>query len=68
MDLILTDKVAVSPAVWGTDGLFIEQMSVDGDRVEGRAMVYVSAPKELTAQITLTVRDPDGYVVTAARQ
>ena len=68
VDLILTDKVAVSPAVWGTDGLFIEQMSVDGDRVEGRAMVYVSAPKELTAQITLTVRDPDGYVVTAARQ
>lgn len=63
VDLILTDKVAVSPAVWGTDGLFIEQMSVDGDRVEGRAMVYVSAPKELTAQITLTVRDPDGYVV-----
>ncbi len=63
VDLILTDKVAVSPMVWGTDGLFVEQVSVDADAVEGRAAVYVSAPKDYLGMITLTVRDPDGYVV-----
>ena len=63
VDLILTDKVAVSPTVWGTDGLFVEQVSVDADAVEGRAAVYVSAPKDYLGMITLTVRDPDGYVV-----
>ena len=46
VDLILTDRVAVSPTVWGTDGLFVEQVSVDDDAVEGRAAVYVSAPKD----------------------
>jgi len=63
VDLILTDRVAVSPAVWGTDGLFVEQVSVDAEAVDARAAVYVSAPREFSALITLTVRDPDGYVV-----
>jgi len=68
VDLILTDRVAVSPTVWGTDGLFVEQVSVDDDAVEGRAAVYVSAPKDCQGMITLTVRDPDGYVVVEKTQ
>ncbi len=63
VELILTDRVAVSPTVWGTDGLFVEQVSVDEDAVQGRAAVYVTAPKDYLGVITLTVRDPDGYVV-----
>lgn len=35
VDLILTDRVAVSPTVWGTDGLFVEQVSVDDDAGRG---------------------------------
>ena len=68
VDLILTDRVAVSPTVWGTDGLFVKQVSVDDDAVEGRAAVYVSAPKDCQGMITLTVRDPDGYVVVEKTQ
>ena len=41
---------------------------MDDDAVEGRAAVYVSAPKDCQGMITLTVRDPDGYVVVEKTQ
>ena len=63
VELILTDKAAVSPTVRGTDGLFVEQLSIDRQAAQARASIYVSAPKDAAAVVTLTVRDPDGYLV-----
>lgn len=63
VELIVTDRVAVSPTVWGTDGLFVEQLSVDADAVRCRAAIHLSAPKECPGTVTLVVRDPEGYVV-----
>jgi beta-galactosidase len=63
VELIVTDRTNLSPTVWGTDGLFVEPQAVSKQSVQARASVYVSAPKEVQATVTLTVRDPRGNVV-----
>lgn len=49
VDLILTDRVAVSPTVWGTDGLFVEQVSVDDD-ARSRAVRRSMSPRRRIAR------------------
>lgn len=63
VELIRTDAAAISPDVYGADGLFVQPLAVSRNAVEARAAVYVSLPEGEAASVLLTVRDPSGEVV-----
>ena len=62
VELIVTDKVAVSPMYYGTDGVMVHQTEVTKDRVSGRVDVAVVGRKDTQQNVTVDFVAPDGYV------
>lgn len=62
VELIVTDRTAVSPACYGADGLFIHPKSVSAEKVEAEAEIHlVSTHAGGNCNISLEITAPDGY-------
>ena len=62
VELIVTDKTAVSPLYYGTDGVMIHQNEVSKERVSGRVDIALLGKKESLHNVTVDFLAPDGYV------
>lgn len=64
VELITTDRTAVSPTYYGTDGVLIRQKSVGDERVEGSVGIMLSGKKDTQCTVAIDIIAPDGYVAT----
>ena len=67
-ELILTERTAVSPLYWGTEGVLVRTDEVDSLKAEGRIEVHVTAKEESAAMLAVSIAAPDGRTVFAKRQ
>lgn len=62
VELIVTDRTAISPLYLGSDGVLIHPKTVTDDRVEGEAEIHLtSAVTGSMCTVTLEITTPDGY-------
>ena len=62
VELIVTDKTAVSPLYYGTDGIMVHQTEVSKERVLGRVDIALLGRKDAVHNVTVDFLAPDGYV------
>ena len=62
VELIVTDKVAVSPLYYGTDGVMVHQTEVTKERVSGHVDVAILGRKDSQQNVVVDFVAPDGYV------
>jgi beta-galactosidase len=62
VELIVTDKTAVSPLYYGTDGVMVHQTEVSKERVSGRVDIALLGKKDSSHNVTVDFLAPDGYV------
>lgn len=67
-ELIVTDRTAVSPLYFGSEGVLIRPTSVSGERVDGEAEIHLTTKGENTCTLTLGITAPDGKSVFSKRQ
>ena len=65
VELITTDRTAISPTYYGTDGILVQQKSVASERVEGAVGVMLTGKKDAPCTVAVDVVAPDGYVATS---
>ena len=65
VELIATDRTAISPTYYGTDGVLVQQKSVAAERVEGTVDVMLTGKKDAPCTVSVDVVAPDGYVATS---
>lgn len=65
VELVVTDRLAVSPAYYGTEGVIVSQKSVSADAAEGSVEVAISCDTEQPQSVTLDILSPDGYVAVS---
>ncbi len=63
VELIVTDKSAISPLYYGSDGLFIESKSISSEIVEGVAKVHLISSVSNNCQLTLSIFDSSNNIV-----
>lgn len=62
VELIVTDRTAISPLYYGSDGVLVHPTSVSADRVEGEAEIHLlSAAPGGNCTLALEITTPDGY-------
>lgn len=64
VELIVTDRLAVSPVYYGTDGVIVHQNGVSPERVDGSVGVMLIGKKDAPCSVTVDIVSPDGYVAT----
>ena len=62
VELLVTDKVAISPLYYGTEGVMVHQTEVAKDRVSGRVEIALIGDKDTPCDVTIDFIAPDGYV------
>ena len=62
VELIVTDKTAISPLYYGTDGVMVHQTDVSKERVSGRVDIALLGRKDAVHNVTVDFLAPDGYV------
>ncbi|MBO5962488.1 MAG: beta-galactosidase [Alistipes sp.] len=62
VELLVTEKTAVSPLYYGTDGIMVHQTDVSKERVSGRVDVALLGKKDSSHNVTVDFLAPDGYV------
>ena len=62
VELIVTEKTAISPLYYGTDGVMVHQLEVSKERVSGRVDIALIGRKDATHNVTVDFLAPDGYV------
>ena len=62
VELIVTDKAAVSPLYYGTDGIMVHQTEVAKERVSGHVDIALLGRKDSQHNVTVDFVAPDGYV------
>lgn len=60
VELLLTDRTAVSPLYLGTEGILVRPASVAPERVEGTAEIHLLLPAQTACRLTLRATMPDG--------
>lgn len=68
VELIVTDRTAISPLYFGSDGILMHPRSVDGERAEGEIEVHLTSKEESTCTLNVEIANPEGRVVFARRQ
>lgn len=63
VEIIVTEKSAVSPLYYGSDGLFVETNSVSSRAAEGVVKVHLTSSNVATCQLAVSIYDPAGEVV-----
>ena len=68
-ELIVTERTAVSPLYFGSDGVLVRTTSVTDERVEGEAEIHLtSSSGEASCLLTLDITAPGGERVYTRRQ
>lgn len=68
-ELIVTDRTAISPLYFGSDGVFVCQQAVSPELVEGEVQVHIlPARGESTCMLNIDITAPDGSKVFTKRQ
>lgn len=68
-ELIVTERTAISPLYYGSDGVLIRQVETTAEKAEGEAEIHISAsPQDNTCWLTLDIVAPDGQRVFTRRQ
>ena len=62
VELIVAEKITVSPLYYGTDGIMVHQTEVSKERVSGRVDVALLGKKDAQQSVTVDFVAPDGYV------
>ncbi len=64
VELIVTDKLSISPLFYGSDGLFVDARVADSSTAEGDVKVHLnSTAKSANAVVTLSIFDMEGNEV-----
>ncbi|MBQ7855882.1 MAG: beta-galactosidase [Alistipes sp.] len=64
VELIVTDKTAISPLYYGTEGVMVHTTSVTTERVDGRVDIALLGKRDASCIVEVDVVSPDGYVAT----
>lgn len=67
-ELIMTERTAISPLYFGSEGVLIRPTSVSGERVEGEAEIHLISKGENNCSLTLGITGPDGKSVFTKHQ
>lgn len=67
-ELIMTERTAISPLYFGSEGVLIRPTSVSGERVEGEAEIHLISKGENNCSLTLGITGPDGKSVFSKHQ
>lgn len=68
VELILTERTAVSPLYLGTDGVLVRPADVDDQAAAGEVEVHLTSKGESACTLTLDITAPDGTRVFSRRQ
>jgi beta-galactosidase len=63
VELIVTERTAVSPMYYGSDGVLIHQNLITNNSVDGSAAVYVTSIDDKSCDMTITIQAPSGETV-----
>ncbi|MFI3279025.1 MAG: glycoside hydrolase family 2 TIM barrel-domain containing protein [Rikenellaceae bacterium] len=63
VELIITEKTAISPLYYGSDGVFVQSEKVSDELVEGVVKVHLNSSQSSTCQLTVAAFDAEGNVV-----
>ncbi|MFR9522990.1 MAG: glycoside hydrolase family 2 TIM barrel-domain containing protein [Rikenellaceae bacterium] len=63
VELIITDKTAVSPLYYGSDGVFVDGANVNAVAAEGVIRVHLTSSESNHCQLTVSAFDEQGRVV-----
>ena len=66
VELIVTNPVAISPADYGSDGVYVNAKKVTVQQIEAEAVVRVTGPKESTVQVNVALLTPRRDTVAQA--
>ena len=62
VELIVTDKTAISPLYYGTDGVMVHQTEVSKEVVSGRVDIALLGKRDSSHNVIIDFVAPDGYV------
>ena len=68
VELIITDRVAVSPLYLGTDGILVHPEKVSGDKVEGNIDIHLTAKGLGNYTMSVEMEDADRQLVFHKQQ
>ena len=63
VELIATDKSAISPLYYGSDGVLVHTEAVDAARATGHVKVHLTSKGSSTCAVSLSILDDAGAVV-----
>ncbi len=63
VELIVTPKVAISPNIYGADGVFVTTRSVDNGVAKGDVKLHFAAQESVERRIELNIYDENGVEV-----
>lgn len=61
VELIVTDKVAVSPLYYGSEGVMVHQTEVSKERVSGHVNIALTGRNGTQCNVVVSFIDPHGY-------
>lgn len=67
-ELIVTERTAISPLYFGSDGVLVHPTVVRDDLVEGEAEIHLISKGENNCSLTLGITGPDGKSVFSKHQ
>lgn len=68
VELILTDRTAISPLYFGSDGVLVHPRSISPERAEGEIEVHLTSKGEAGCTLNIDIADEDGHIVFSRRQ
>lgn len=68
VELILTDKTAISPLYFGSDGVLVHPLTVNSEQAEGTVEVHLTAKGETNCTLNIDIARQDGQSVFSRRQ
>lgn len=63
VELIMTDRTAISPLYFGSDGVLVHTRSVDGERAEGEVEVHITSEDQSSCSLRVDIENAAGKVV-----
>lgn len=62
VELIVTDRTAITPMFYGTDGILVKPSAVTRDKVDASVVLYLTSTAENNCNVEISLIGPDGYV------
>lgn len=64
-ELILTDRTAISPLYFASDGVLVRTAEIDAEKAEGEIEVHITSRGETACTMDVEITAPDGRTVFA---